>query len=34
MHVAVDVLEAAIPGTDPAEIYTVTHKAFDHARSK
>lgn len=31
MHEAVDVLEAAIPGTDAAEVYTVTHKAFTSA---
>ena len=28
MHEAVDILEAAIPTTDPAEIYSVTHKAL------
>lgn len=28
MHEAIDILEAAIPTTDPAEIYTVTHKAL------
>ena len=28
MHEAVDLLEAAIPATDPAEIYSVTHKAL------
>lgn len=28
MHEAVDILEAAIPSTDPAEIYAVTHKAL------
>jgi hypothetical protein len=28
MHQAVDVLEAAIPGTDPSQVYTVTHKAL------
>ena len=28
MHEAVDILEAAIPTTDPAEIYAVTHKAL------
>ncbi|HEX2893284.1 MAG TPA: hypothetical protein VHO29_04695 [Marmoricola sp.] len=28
MHMAVDILEAAIPTTDPAEIYAVTHKAL------
>lgn len=28
MHEAVDILEAAIPTTDSAEIYTVTHKAL------
>jgi uncharacterized protein DUF6880 len=33
MHEAVDVLEAAIPSTDPAEVYTVTHKALTSAIS-
>lgn len=28
MHEAIDILEAAIPTTDPAEIYTLTHKAL------
>jgi hypothetical protein len=28
MHEAVDILEAAIPTSDPAEIYSVTHKAL------
>lgn len=28
MHEAIDILEAAIPTTDPAEIYTVTHRAL------
>ncbi|WP_289032631.1 DUF6880 family protein [Arsenicicoccus cauae] len=28
MHEAVDMLESAIPTTDPAEIYSVTHKAL------
>lgn len=28
MHEAVDILEAAIPTTEPAEIYAVTHKAL------
>lgn len=28
MHDAVDILEAAIPTTDPAEIYSVTHRAL------
>ncbi|MBM7509680.1 tetratricopeptide (TPR) repeat protein [Nocardioides salarius] len=28
MHEAIDILEAAIPTADPAEIYTVTHKAL------
>ena len=28
MHEAVDVLEAAIPGTDPSQVYAVTHKAL------
>lgn len=28
MHEAVDILEAAIPTTDPTEIYTVAHKAL------
>ncbi len=31
MHEAVDILEAAIPRTDPAEIYSVTHKALASA---
>jgi len=31
MHAAVDILEAAIPTADPAEIYTVTHKALASA---
>ena len=31
MHEAVDILEAAIPTTDPAEIYSVTHKALASA---
>lgn len=31
MHEAVDVLEAAIPTTDPAEVYAVTHKALASA---
>src|SRR5829696_10072313 len=31
MHEAVDNLEAAIPTTDPAEVYTVTHKALSSA---
>lgn len=31
MHDAVDTLEAAIPTTDPAEIYAVTHKALANA---
>ncbi|WP_248243318.1 DUF6880 family protein [Microbacterium kunmingense] len=31
MHEAIDVLEAAIPTTDPAEAYTVTHKALASA---
>ncbi|GAA4416433.1 hypothetical protein GCM10023169_11310 [Georgenia halophila] len=31
MHEAVDILENAIPTTDPAEIYTVTHKALASA---
>jgi hypothetical protein len=31
MHAAVDVLEAAIPGTDAGEVYTVTHKALASA---
>lgn len=33
MHSAVDALEAAIPGTSAAEIYTVTHKALSSAIS-
>lgn len=28
MHEGIDILEAAIPTTDPAEIYSVTHKAL------
>ena len=28
MHEAIDILEAAIPTTDPAEIHSVTHKAL------
>lgn len=28
MHEAIDILEAAIPTTEPAEIYAVTHKAL------
>lgn len=28
MHEAIDILESAIPTTDSAEIYTVTHKAL------
>lgn len=31
MHESVDILEAAIPTTDPAEIYVVTHKALASA---
>ena len=31
MHEAVDILEAAIPTTDSAEVYTVTHKALSSA---
>jgi hypothetical protein len=31
MHEAVDVLEAAIPGTGAGEVYTVTHKALTSA---
>jgi len=31
MHEAVDILEAAIPTTDSAEVYTVTHKALASA---
>ncbi|MGB6006331.1 MAG: DUF6880 family protein [Ornithinimicrobium sp.] len=31
MHKAVDILEAAIPSTDPAEVYAVTHKALASA---
>jgi hypothetical protein len=31
MHEAVDNLEAAIPTTDPAEIYAVAHKALSNA---
>ena len=31
MHEAVDVLEAAIPGTGAAEVYTVTHRALTSA---
>lgn len=28
MHEAIDILESAIPATEPAEIYSVTHKAL------
>ena len=31
MHEAVDILESAIPTTDPAEVYAVTHKAMSSA---
>ncbi|MEX1105039.1 MAG: DUF6880 family protein [Ilumatobacteraceae bacterium] len=31
MHEAVDILERAIPSTDPAEVYAVTHKALASA---
>ena len=31
MHEAVDILERAIPTTDPAEVYAVTHKALASA---
>ena len=31
MHEAVDILESAIPTTDPAEVYAVTHKALSSA---
>ncbi|MGH8775338.1 MAG: DUF6880 family protein [Jiangellaceae bacterium] len=31
MHEAVDMLEAAVPETDPAEVYAVTHKALASA---
>jgi len=31
MHEAIDVLEQAIPATDPADVYTVTHKALASA---
>ena len=31
MHQAIDILEAAIPDTDPAEVYAVTHKALASA---
>ena len=31
MHEAIDILESAIPATDPAEIYSVTHKALASA---
>jgi hypothetical protein len=31
MHEAIDILEAAIPTTDPAEVYAVTHKALASA---
>jgi hypothetical protein len=31
MHEAVDMLEAAIPDTDPAEVYAATHKALASA---
>ena len=31
MHNGIDILEEAIPGTDPAEVYAVTHKALASA---
>lgn len=31
MHEGIDILEAAIPTTEPAEVYTVTHKALASA---
>lgn len=31
MHKAIDLLEAAIPATDPAEVYAVTQKALASA---
>ncbi|HSA39412.1 MAG TPA: hypothetical protein P5061_02090 [Mycobacterium sp.] len=31
MHEAIDILESAISSTDPAEVYTVTHKALASA---
>lgn len=31
MHDAIDILEAAIPATDPAEVHAVTHKALASA---
>jgi hypothetical protein len=31
MHQGVDVLEAAVPGTDPSQVYSVTHKALASA---
>jgi uncharacterized protein DUF6880 len=31
MHEAVDILDDAIPSTDPAEVYAITHKAFASA---
>ncbi len=31
MHEAIDILEQALPTTDPAEIYAVTHKALASA---
>jgi hypothetical protein len=31
MHEAVDNLEAAIPTTDPAEVYAIAHKALASA---
>lgn len=31
MHEAIDILEAATPATDPAEVYAVTHKALASA---
>lgn len=31
MHEAIDVLEAAIPQTEPAEVYSVTHRALASA---
>lgn len=31
MHQGVDILEAAVPGTDPGQVYSVTHKALASA---
>ncbi len=31
MHEAIDILQAAVPTTDPAQVYAVTHKALASA---